>query len=65
MKLLPPDFLLAPHKEEWLILLDGRTIRTPGEHRLSVPSKMLAMAIAAEWESQTKGIKPDQMPLVG
>jgi len=46
------------------VLLDGRTIKTPKDQRLAVPSRMLAMAIAAEWEVQVKIIKPDTMPLL-
>jgi len=31
------------------VLLDGRTLKTPGRKPLMLPNKALAMAVAAEW----------------
>jgi chaperone required for assembly of F1-ATPase len=47
----------------WGVALDGRTLRTPAKRELSVPSEMLAAAIAAEWDAQETDIRPDTMPL--
>lgn len=33
-------------------MLDHRVLRTPARHPLIVPSRALALAIAAEWEWQ-------------
>lgn len=46
------------------VILDGRSIRTPERNKLSLPTQSLAMAIACEWQSQEKFIKPHSMPLV-
>lgn len=35
-------------------MLDHRVLRTPARHPLIVPSRALAMAIAAEWEWQVR-----------
>jgi chaperone required for assembly of F1-ATPase len=43
------------------VVLDGRTIRTPGKRKLSVPSFSLAKAIAGEWAAQGDRIEPDRM----
>ncbi|MBP6012194.1 MAG: ATPase [Alphaproteobacteria bacterium] len=45
------------------ILLDGRTIKTPGGRQLTAPTKPLAEALAAEWREQGEIIVPDTMPL--
>ena len=37
---------------EYLIFLDKRTVRTPAGADLSVPTRSLAEAMAAEWDSQ-------------
>jgi chaperone required for assembly of F1-ATPase len=45
------------------ILLDGRPIKTPSGHRVNVPVRSLAEAIAAEWNAQGEIIDPLTMPL--
>lgn len=51
--------------DQWYtVTLDGKHLRTPVGQVLSVPSKLLAWAIAAEWDSQTTQIQPVQMPLM-
>jgi chaperone required for assembly of F1-ATPase len=45
------------------VLLDGRQVRTPAKVLLSVPSRELAEAIAAEWRAQGENIDPTTMPL--
>jgi len=49
----------------WYILLDGRTVKTPEGNRICVPSKQLALVIAAEWDLQGTRIIPSTMPLMG
>jgi hypothetical protein len=51
-------------QNEWLVLLDGRALRTPKDNRFIVPSRYLAHAIAAEWDAQVEKVKPSLMPLV-
>jgi len=36
------------------VLLDGRQLKTPARHPLAVPSRALALAIAAEWRWQAR-----------
>lgn len=45
------------------ILLDNRTVKTPGKRTLALPTQTLAEAIAAEWAAQTETIDPATMPL--
>jgi chaperone required for assembly of F1-ATPase len=45
------------------LLLDGRGARTPGRNPLTVASRALMLAVAAEWERQRETIVPADMPL--
>ncbi|MDH2327379.1 ATP12 family protein [Cereibacter sp. SYSU M97828] len=45
------------------ILLDGRGVKTPAKTPLTVPTRALAEAMAAEWQAQEGTIRPDTMPL--
>src|SRR5690242_9441210 len=45
------------------VLLDGKPMRTPAKAVLAVPTRALALAIAAEWEAQGADIDPAGMPL--
>jgi chaperone required for assembly of F1-ATPase len=45
------------------IELDGRSIKTPAGHPLAVPSRVLADAIADEWNAQGDEIVPASLPL--
>ncbi|MCB1537431.1 MAG: hypothetical protein H6865_01750 [Rhodospirillales bacterium] len=47
----------------FVVLLDGRPVRTPGKSVLIARSRALADALAREWEAQEKSIKPESMPL--
>jgi ATP synthase mitochondrial F1 complex assembly factor 2 len=46
------------------VCLDGKALQTPAKSKLlAVPSRALAAAIASEWDSQSRLLKPAQMPL--
>jgi chaperone required for assembly of F1-ATPase len=45
------------------VVLDGRPVRTPARRFLSLPSRVLADALAAEWNAQGESIDPATMPL--
>ncbi|WP_426238107.1 ATP12 family chaperone protein [Pararhizobium sp. DWP1-1-3] len=45
------------------ILLDGRTVRTPAKHYLTVPTQAAATLLAAEWDAQKDEIDPATMPV--
>ncbi|MGD9922515.1 MAG: ATP12 family chaperone protein [Pseudorhodoplanes sp.] len=47
----------------FVIVLDGKTVRTPARHLLAAPSRALAQAIADEWQAQMDVIDPAKMPL--
>ncbi|MEO8454309.1 MAG: ATP12 family protein [Sphingomicrobium sp.] len=49
----------------WQIRLDGRPVRTPARTALTVPSELLAEAIAEEWRATGKDVDPRAMPLTG
>jgi len=45
------------------VLLDGRSVRTPGRRPLAAPTRALAQAVADEWSAQGDLIDPARMPL--
>ncbi len=45
------------------IRLDGKTLRTPAKHALSVPTKALAVLMRDEWDLQAEVIDPATMPV--
>ena len=47
------------------VALDGRPVRTPGRAMLSLPTRPLAEAVAAEWRAQGEAIDPRSMPFTG
>lgn len=47
----------------FVVLLDGRPVRTPGKRRLAVPTAALAELVAAEWRSQGERVDPATMPV--
>ena len=49
---------------KFLVALDSRILKTPKKHTLELPSYLLALNVATEWESQGEFIKPFAMPLV-
>jgi len=49
----------------WGIELDGRPVRTPMRALLAVPTRALADAIAAEWNTMEGELDPRSMPLTG
>ncbi len=49
----------------WQVTLDGRPVRTPAKAALTVPTRPLADAIAAEWAGQGEEIDPVTMQATG
>ena len=45
------------------VMLDARRVMTPGKIPLTLPSRAMAGAIAAEWDSQSGEIAPLSMPV--
>lgn len=47
----------------YTVLLDGRKLRTPVKSELIVPTRLMAEAIAEEWQAQDEKINPLTMPV--
>lgn len=47
------------------VALDGRPVKTPSRAGLTVPTRRLAEAIAAEWSAVGETVDPRAMPLTG
>ncbi len=47
----------------FVILLDGKSVRTPARGLLRAPTQALASAMAEEWAAQESEIEPSSMPL--
>jgi ATP synthase F1 complex assembly factor 2 len=60
------DIQQVEDKNEYKILLDHRTLKTPGKNPLHLPNIELAAMIALEWDAQLdkKGIQPATMPMM-
>jgi len=56
---------VSQEENGWGVALDGKPVRTPARNALAVPSRKLAKAIAAEWDSAGEDIDPRAMPLTG
>lgn len=47
---------------EYLILLDGKSVKTPARKALALPTRAAAELVAQEFEAQTLEINPTKMP---
>lgn len=52
-----------PEEGGWTVRLDGRPVRTPAKAPLILPTRAMAEASAAEWQSQDEVVKPLTMPV--
>jgi chaperone required for assembly of F1-ATPase len=64
MKRFYKDVSVAPGDGGFCVLLDGKPIKTPARTLLVLPTEALALAIAAEWQSQGEKIIAQSMPLL-
>lgn len=54
-----------PLKGAFAVVLDGKRLRTPARNPLTLPTRALALAVAAEWASQSSSrVRPFTMPLM-
>lgn len=65
MKRFYTEVSTAPSGDGHVILLDGRSVKTPKRAPLALPTLALAQAVAAEWAAQGEAIAPGTMPLTG
>ncbi len=63
MKRFYKNAAFEPVADRFAIYLDGRSVKTPARNPLSLPTRKLAQAVAAEWEAQGEEIDPQSMPL--
>ncbi|WP_019904690.1 ATP12 family protein [Methylobacterium sp. 77] len=54
---------LSKNDEGFRLTLDGRPANTPARNPLSLPTRALGEAVAAEWAAQVASIDPATMPL--
>ena len=64
MKRFYSDVAAAPAEGGFVVLLDGKPVKTPGRNTLLLPTEKLAAAIAQEWHSQGEEIIATSMPLL-
>ena len=66
LPLSPLELTFSPCTGDYAVLLDKRTLKTPGGTQLLVPKERLpvALCIADEWENQTTVLKPHTLPMV-
>jgi len=64
MKRFYTDVAAAPTDGGFVVLLDGRPVKTPGRSTLLLPTERLAAAIAQEWHVQGEEIIATSMPLL-
>jgi chaperone required for assembly of F1-ATPase len=55
----------VPEGGGFALLLDARPVKTPARAGLTMPTRALADAIAAEWAAQGDIVDPRSMPLTG
>ena len=64
MKRFYKDVSVAQADGGFTVLLDGRSVRTPGRNPLILPTEKLAGAIAQEWQAQGEEVVATTMPLL-
>ena len=57
------DVSVSPEGEAFNVLLDERTVKTPGKVPLALKTRELANGVAEEWNAQGEKINPLSMPL--
>ena len=63
MKRFYKEVGVVPVEGEFRVLLDDRPIRTPAKRALSLPGRVLAEAVAADWRAQGETVEPLRMTL--
>ncbi len=52
-----------PAEGGFTVTLDGRPVKTPAKAALTVPTRAMAEAMAAEWDAQQDAVDPRTMPV--
>lgn len=64
MKRFYKDVTVAPANNGFVVLLDGRPVKTPGGNLLILPTERLAASVAREWQVQKEVVIAATMPLL-
>lgn len=64
MKRFYKEVSSSPAEAGFGVTLDGKAVKTPAGHPLTVPTAALAEAMAAEWDAQGETVVPASMPLM-
>jgi chaperone required for assembly of F1-ATPase len=64
MKRFYKDVSVSQTDGGFTVLLDGRSVRTPGRNPLILPTEKLAGAVAREWQIQGEEVVATTMPLL-
>ncbi|ETI31148.1 hypothetical protein F441_21746 [Phytophthora nicotianae CJ01A1] len=48
----------------YAVTLDGKTVKTPRQQPVRLPTRAMAYAVAHEWDSQSHDIRPATMPIM-
>uniref|UniRef100_M4BFT5 ATP synthase mitochondrial F1 complex assembly factor 2 n=1 Tax=Hyaloperonospora arabidopsidis (strain Emoy2) TaxID=559515 RepID=M4BFT5_HYAAE len=54
----------APLGYRYAVTLDGKTVKTPKQQPLRLPTRAMAFAVAHEWDAQKHDIRPATMPIM-
>ncbi|GMF12337.1 unnamed protein product [Phytophthora lilii] len=50
--------------ELFAVTLDGKTVKTPRQQPVRLPTRAMAFAVAHEWDAQSHDIRPATMPVM-
>jgi chaperone required for assembly of F1-ATPase len=64
MKRFYKDVSVTPIEGGFAVLLDGKSVKTPGRNALILPTEKLASVIAQEWRGQGEDVIATSMPLL-
>ncbi|GMF32771.1 unnamed protein product [Phytophthora fragariaefolia] len=59
----PAEAGAAP-RQLFAVTLDGKTVKTPRQQPVQLPTRALAYAVAHEWDAQSHDIRPATMPIM-
>ncbi|KAF4322987.1 hypothetical protein BBO99_00001081 [Phytophthora kernoviae] len=48
----------------YAVTLDGKTVKTPRQQPVRLPTRAMAFAVAHEWDAQSSDIRPATMPIM-
>jgi len=57
------DAAVVAVEDGFTVELEGRRVKTPAKRLLTLPTRAMADAVAAEWQAQEKQIDPRTMPV--